>query len=387
MTQEELQGKLRIVLGVDPDAKPATEVLAAIDLGRTALLACHRRGAKLTEGDAEGGLSGKLGAMDLPIYLDDFAAPGRVLRRDFPLDGIFEAATISQTGAVGVKAVPHYEESRIGLPGRTRIGLIYASDFVGGVGKSAGSDKFHFPHTNAETDSSEQLGENDAPAASSDLTIGWMELGLKRTAAYVEVSASNLANPVFTRAAINSTLLYQHHSRLENQLINGNATGNNWTGLANSASGIPVAAQAQNAWGLDEISDAIAAIEGRNFDPDLIAMSPADFRSLAKVSISATDDPRRPYAADAVDFSAKEIFGLPVVQSGHLAAGTVLILSRSQYYVAHDASPMRFRLSDSEGENFLKDMVVIELSTRAELAILSEQAHRVITGWVAGKKP
>jgi HK97 family phage major capsid protein len=148
---------------------------------------------------------------------------------------------------------------------------------------------------------------------------------------------------------------------LEQQVISGNGTGENMTGLLNTSG---VLTQAFGADLLATLRSAITKVESTGFTPAVIALSPADWETIETSQTSGSGEYL--FASSPVDRAARKVWGVQVALSTALPAGKAVLLSRDTVSLYTDGR-IAYDLDKSQG--FSTNEVVARLEGRWDLAV------------------
>jgi HK97 family phage major capsid protein len=101
---------------------------------------------------------------------------------------------------------------------------------------------------------------------------------VRTIAAWIGASRASLEDTPQLESIINTYLLYQLGHQLEWQVVNGNGTGSNFTGLLNTSGvgTITVAATDPVIKNLEAIRSARGAIEATGLAPNAVVLNPSD---------------------------------------------------------------------------------------------------------------
>ena len=175
---------------------------------------------------------------------------------------------------------------------------------------------------------------------------------------------------------------------MDNQLLNGNGSPPNLTGVLNK-SGINTFAYGSYSGELRKIGQiyqAITEIRKDSFvEPDAIVMHPSDWYDIVTTTSSVeTSGSRNPLFVVAGGFgadAAPRIWGLKVVPSTAIAEGTMLVGK----FGGGDAAQIVTRqgvdlaISDSHSDFFAKNQLAIRLTMRMGIVVYKPTAFCSIT--------
>jgi len=213
---------------------------------------------------------------------------------------------------------------------------------------------------------------------------------IRKMATFLPVTDELLADVAGIQGYVNSRLSTMMKLNLDNQLINGSGTAPNLTGVLQK-SGINTFDYTGDPYGgelgkLGQIYQAITEIRKDAFvEPDAIVMHPSDWydlvTSVSEVTTSGSKNPLFVVAGGFGDAPSPKLWGLNVVPSTVIAAGTVLVGK----FGGGDAAQVIMRegvdlaVSDSHSDFFAKNQLAIRLTMRLGFAIYRPTAFCSIT--------
>lgn len=197
---------------------------------------------------------------------------------------------------------------------------------------------------------------------------------LKKIAAFIKESDEMIEDLPFLVSSINNRLLYQLGLFEENQILNGNGTGTNLTGLLNRSGiqtlGAGTDAAAGNA---DQIFKAITAVQtGSGFDADGIIIHPTDYQTLR-----LSKDGNQQYFGGGM-FAGQygnggvsmqpPLWGLNTVVTPAIAAGTVAVAAFKATKTLYRKGGVRVESTNSNENDFTNNKVTVRAEERVALA-------------------
>ena len=212
---------------------------------------------------------------------------------------------------------------------------------------------------------------------------------IRKMATFLPVTDELLADVAGIQGYVNSRLSTMMKLNMDNQLINGNGTAPNLTGVLNKSGintfdyALPYAGELGK---LGQIYQAITEIRKDAFvEPDAIVMHPSDWyqivTSVTDVDTSGSKNPLFVVAGGFGADAAPRIWGLRVVPSTVIAEGTMLVGK----FGGGDAAQVIMRegvdlaVSDSHSDFFAKNQLAIRLTMRLGFAIYRPTAFCTIT--------
>jgi HK97 family phage major capsid protein len=225
----------------------------------------------------------------------------------------------------------NYSGGTVGLsdlePGVTRV--VRRRPFMRELVNSAGiTSKYAVWIEQANPDPNEAgtIGEGVAKPQ-SDFDLVEASSQVKKIATWIKVSKEMVADIPFMRGEINNELLELVQLKLDEQILLGDGTGDNLTGLDGFATAFTPAAQFANAIPSANNSDvlrvAMAQIENANFMPNYIILNPDDAAAmeLTKTSVGEYTYPMYVPQADGIT----RVKGVPVIVNPGVPTGDYYI--------------------------------------------------------------
>jgi len=158
----------------------------------------------------------------------------------------------------------------------------------------------------------------------------------------------------------------------DNQIVNGNGTGDNFNGILAQAPTYVPTNGTENTY-FEYLVDAIAQLENTNFEASGILINPLDFVSLLtyKSTTGEFDHPGLVYGADNI----LRLYGTAIVKNNAIAKGTGVVgdFTQAELLVRDGLS---FDMSYDDSDNFRKNKVTLRLEAREGFAIYQPTAFR-----------
>lgn len=186
---------------------------------------------------------------------------------------------------------------------------------------------------------------------------------VKKISAYIKVSKEMLADIAFMRGEINAELMELVQLKLDEQILLGDGTGSNLTGIDLNATPWAAGSFAStipSANNTDVLRVAIAQIAGLNFEANYIVLNPAD---AAALELTKTLTAEYTYPVNLMYGMPKTIYGVPVIENNLVPAGTFYVgdFSKSNLRVREDMNIQVGYVND----DFTKNLITILCEARA----------------------
>lgn len=199
----------------------------------------------------------------------------------------------------------------------------------------------------------------------SVLTFELVTANVATIAHFIKVSKQVLEDAGALEAYIDNRLRYGVELRYDNQLLNGNGTGQNISGITNSGNFTAfTAVTGENA--LDSINRAIQAVQTADYMPTAIVLNPADWHAIERLKVGTSDD--RYIIGDPSATMGNRLWGLPVVVTNNLASGKVIVGDMQNAYQVFDRTGVAVEMFEQDSDNVQKNLLTVRAEARGTLA-------------------
>jgi HK97 family phage major capsid protein len=120
------------------------------------------------------------------------------------------------------------------------------------------------------------------------------------------------------------------------------------------------------------IRKAITKTQVSGYNPSGVVMHPVDWEGVELTQDSTTGTFL--FTKDPSSLAAPRIWGLPVVPTVGIAAGTALVGAFKEGATLWRKPGVRILMSDSHVDNFIKNILILLAETRAQLAVYAPAA-------------
>jgi HK97 family phage major capsid protein len=186
---------------------------------------------------------------------------------------------------------------------------------------------------------------------------------VKTIAVWIPATKRALSDAGQLRGLIDDELRSDTNEELEDQLLNGDGTGESFTGLANT-SGVLVQAFVTDIVATARKAITNLLINGRQV-PTAYLFNPQDWESFDLIK----DDQGRYYWGGPMAQGMRTLWGVPVAQSFFQTQGTGW-LANWRKMVLWDRMQAMISVSDSHADFFIRNMVAILCELRAAMGVI-----------------
>lgn len=221
--------------------------------------------------------------------------------------------------------------------------------------------------TNAAAPVAEATTQADGLKPESSVTMAAVTAPVKTIAHWIAVTRRALADAAQLASYIDGFLTNGVEEELEDQVVAGNGTGNNFTGIL-STSGIQT-----QAWDTDLLTTLRKArtkvrTVGRQ-TPTAYLLNPSDWEAVDLLK----DSESRYYFGGPSVTGTPRLWGLPVIECEAVPVGTGIVGAMNQA-VLWDREDAQVLMSESHADFFLRNIVVFLGELRAAFGILRPAA-------------
>ena len=206
-----------------------------------------------------------------------------------------------------------------------------------------------------------------ADKAKSDITYTQETYGVKTVAHYMIASRQILSDVPRLRSEIDGRLMYGLDLVFDNQILFGDGTGQNFTGIMVDTSVTDAGASVAmtgTVW-LDFIRSAITSLQLDNYEGTAIVLSPQDWELM---EVTTGSDGHYIWATVPNGAEAR-MWRIPVVVSNAMTQGNFLIGDWAMGATIYDRQQKQVLTSDSHDGLFVKNGIAILAEERAAFAI------------------
>ncbi|AEK63189.1 phage major capsid protein [Collimonas fungivorans] len=241
------------------------------------------------------------------------------------------------------------------------------------------SNAIDWVRENVFTNAAAETAEGAAKPESS-ITFSPGTMPVATVAHWIKITRQLAMDNAALAAYINRRMVYGVNLRVENQLVSGNGVAPNLSGLtlAGNFTAHGYTAASLTALGLsptnrfDLIGKMIGDCAVADYPADVVILNTADWWTMRLTK----DSQGRYLLGDPGSTVVPTLFGRPVVASNAMTAGSVWVGSLSQAATLHNREGIAVDLSDSDGDNFTKNLITIRAERRLALTVEKPAAAR-----------
>ena len=230
------------------------------------------------------------------------------------------------------------------------------------------SNAIEFTKEASFTNSAAEVAEAGAKAESA-LTWSLVNMPISTVAHWIKISKQLAADAPALAAYVNTRMRYGVDQKVDTQLVVGDGVAPNISGTYDTgnftAHGIADAALGATFKKFVLIRKVMAALYAAGYPADAIVLNPADWAAM-EIELMTTAAGQTLYSVS--EGGQARLFGLPVVQAIGMAADTFQVGRFSQAYMVYNREGTIVEMSDSDSDNFTKNLITLRAERRLALA-------------------
>jgi len=238
------------------------------------------------------------------------------------------------------------------------------------------SNAIEFTRENVFTNSAAEAAEAAAKAESA-LTWTLVSMPVSTVAHWIKISKQLAADAPALAAYVNTRMMYGVNQKVDTQLVVGDGTAPNISGTYDTgnftAHGYANAALGSTLKKLVLIRKIMADLYVAGFPADAIVLNPADWATI-EIELFTTAAGQTLYSVN--DAGQARLFGVPVIQAIGMAADTFQVGRFSEAYMIYNRDGVVVEMSDSDSDNFTKNLITLRAERRLALATEKPAAVR-----------
>ena len=240
------------------------------------------------------------------------------------------------------------------------------------------SNAISYLKESAFTNSAAETAEGTAkPESKMEFTEA--DAQVRTIAHYIRVTKQLAEDAPALAAYINSRMMYGLNRRIEKQLLVGDGTGQNLSGIFTSGNytehGFTQANMPEGSTVLDLIRRCAATMRKTGYTPSVVFLNPMDFDTLRGMK-----DSNGGYLMGSPLQAGTDIrpWGLRVIESPEVAEGTFMVADPQMGATIYDRTAPVIEMFEQDSDNVTKNLYTVRCETRMAFAV--ESANCFIGG-------
>jgi HK97 family phage major capsid protein len=230
------------------------------------------------------------------------------------------------------------------------------------------SNAVEFTREASFTNNAAEVAEGGAKPESS-LTWSLVNMPISTVAHWIKISRQLASDNAALAAYVDNRMRYGVNRKVETQLVSGDGVAPNLSGILNAgnftAHGFADADLGATLKKLVLIRKIMAASWAAGYPCDACVMNPVDWANI-EIDLLTTSANAIRVAYDAM--GTPRLWGMPVIQSVGMPADSFACGAFGQAYTIYNREGVTVELSESDSDNFTKNLVTIRAERRLALA-------------------
>jgi HK97 family phage major capsid protein len=203
------------------------------------------------------------------------------------------------------------------------------------------------------------------PKPEGTFTFTVQSKALATIAVWVPITRQAAEDNAQLTGYIQGRLSYAVNKRLNGQCLNGDGVAPNIMGILGTV-GVQTMSLATAVTMLVALRKMITKVQIAGFTPDGAVLHPTDWETI---ELGVGTDGQFNFTRDPASLATPRVWGLPVVPTVAIAAGTALVGAFAEAATLWRKQGVRILMSDSHASNFTSNILVILAELRAQLAV------------------
>lgn len=230
------------------------------------------------------------------------------------------------------------------------------------------SNAVEFTKENVFTNNAAETAEG-ASKPESSLTWSLVNMPISTVAHWIKISRQVAMDNTLLAAYVNNRMRYGVQRKVESQLCVGDGVAPNISGIFDTgnftAHGYVNADLGATLKKLVLLRKVIADCWVAGYPAEAILLNPADFATI-EIELLTTAAGQVRVAVDQA--GVMRLWGVPVIQSVGVAADTFAVGAFSQAYTLYNREGVVVEMSESDSDNFTKNLITVRAERRLALA-------------------
>lgn len=242
------------------------------------------------------------------------------------------------------------------------------------------SDVIKFGKENTITNAAAETAQG-AEKPESTITYSSDTENVETIATWLKVAKQALRDAPMLQSSINARLGHMVRHRLQQQIISGDGTSPNLSGLETTGNHTDYTAVTGDS-ALDSINRMKYAVLGADYEANLVILNPADWGAIERTKSDSSSEQYAYSDGAGVNYVNNGLtalaWGMPVALTNDLTATRGIVMDRfaCQLFMREN---LRIEMSDSDDDNFTKNLITVLAELDAAFAVYANGPIRYTT--------
>lgn len=232
-----------------------------------------------------------------------------------------------------------------------------------------GSNAIEYVKEASVTDNAAEQSAEGAEYAESALTFSLINEPVRSVGTFLKISKQMLEDAPAVAAYINVRLMHLVEKRVDSQVVNGAGTSGTLSGFLKTGNHTAFTATAGDT-AIESIRKSITQLELAEYYATAVMLNPATVQA-----IDLDQDADGAYiAANPRAQNSPTIWGLPIISSAAVPSNKFVAGAFDLASILHERKGVVIEMSDSDDDNFTKDLVTVKATKRCALEVNTQPA-------------
>jgi HK97 family phage major capsid protein len=251
-----------------------------------------------------------------------------------------------------------------GIVATTPERRIFVADLLPRFTSTAGS--VEYTRESTEINAAGAQASEGAAKPESTMTFSLVSLPHATVAHFLKTSRQVLSDSAALQEFLRTRLTYCLRLELDDQVLNGDALTGNMSGMLKTGNFVAYAGGQAGDTKLDALRRAIGQLQTNDYVPDAIVVHPTDWTAIELIKETSGA-----YIVGApAGTGPNQLWSIPVAASSAIPLGTFMVAALAQSVQLHIREDAQVMLSDSDTDNFTKNLVTVLAEMRASVSVM-----------------
>ena len=284
--------------------------------------------------------------------------------------GSFHKSNLINATGLDQPLVPPYYKPGIVPPGQQRLTI---RDLLPST--PIGSNMVTYAKETSQTNNAAMQTAEYNVKGESALGFTLLYSPVQTLAHFIPVSRQLLDDAPAIAGYVNSRMIFFLKLKEENELLNGDGTGTNLSGLiANSTAFDTAAVTVATDTYIDVLQEAITQCSKSYLPPDGIVLNPLDWSRIQRIKTTGTALSGEYIFSDPHSVATPRLWGLPVIPTWSMPESQFLVGAFAMAAMIWDRNNSTVEISREHADFFVKNMTAILVEERLALTVFRNDA-------------
>lgn len=200
----------------------------------------------------------------------------------------------------------------------------------------------------------------------TDLTFELLSTPVRTIAHFIKLSKQIVDDAPALQSYVDTRMRYGVELRYDQQILNGDGTGQNLDGILANTSNHTVFTPTAGDNAMDSVNKAIYAVIANDYQATAVVMNPADWGNIERQKVGSDDV--RYVVGNPTARLGPTLWGLPVIVTNNIAAGKFMVGDFAMAYGLFNRQDTVLEMFEQDTDNVQKNLLTLRAERRSALA-------------------